>query len=299
MTDQLVRATAARGGIRLVGVNSTLTCRYAKQRHNLSCLTTALLGRAMTAGLLLSSSMKVTHSRINLRINSNGLLKGLTVDAGRDGTVRGYVGNPRLELDLIQNQSGSYQFDFHNAVGIGYLNIVRDDGKGDPFSSTVELVSGSIGEDVASYLLHCEQTPSALYVGEEIDTYGVKHAGGLLIQVLPKAAEEPELVDLLDKYCRDVQNFSERLGECNGNIEDLLQNLFPTLEPKLLEEPQSINFHCPCSWRRSLRALRILKIEEIISLLDEDGFAELSCHFCGEIYRVSSNNLQKIISQLS
>nr|YP_009531051.1 molecular chaperone Hsp33 [Paulinella micropora]AXY63740.1 molecular chaperone Hsp33 [Paulinella micropora] len=302
MTDQLIRATAAKGGIRLVAVNSTLTCRYARQRHGLSCLTTALLGRAMTAGLLLASSMKVTHSRVNLKVRSDGLLDGLTVDAGRDGTVRGYVGNPKLELDLVKNPSGSYQFDFRNAVGIGYLNVVRDNGRGDPFSSTVELVNGSIAEDVASYLLYCEQTPSALYLGEEIDSDSIKYAGGLLIQVLPKAAEETGLVELLDEYCRDIQNFSERLCECNGDLMLLLQSLFPALEPQLLhniDNPQPINFHCPCSWRRSLRALRILQIDEIISLLHEDGFAELNCHFCGEIYRVTSNNLEKIISQLS
>ena len=300
MKDKIVRATAANGGIRLVAVTTTESSLEAKKRHNLSFLTTSILGRAFSASLLLASSMKIMQGRVTLRVRSDGPLKGLVVDAGRDGKVRGYVGNPNLELDLIKTNANKYSFDFTKALGTGYLNVIRDNGFGEPFTSTVELVKGNIAEDLASYLYHSEQTPSAVFIGEKIQKKNVICSGGLLAQVLPKKGTDPLLISLLEERCREFKSFSEELFLSKENLLSLIKNIFPDIDDKSISEKartQNVGFQCKCSKERSLNAMKMLDKSELKDILNTEGKAELVCEFCKNKYLINHEEIEAIIKE--
>ncbi|HEY9836479.1 MAG TPA: Hsp33 family molecular chaperone HslO [Vampirovibrionales bacterium] len=294
MVDQLIRATAADGGIRAVGVITTRLTEEARQRHGLSYVATAALGRTLSSGLLLASSMKRPGSRVNIRIKGNGPLGGILVDAGLDGTVRGYVDNP--EIELPPNALG--KLDVGGAVGKdGYLYIVRDVGYGYPYSSTVELVSGEIGDDIANYLVTSEQTPSALVVGVFVEAAGVQASGGILLQVMPKAATDEELVALLESRVASLSGFTPLL-QAGKSLPDIFEQLLGDMGLNILPERQLVRFHCGCSHQRMLGALKLLGEDELLDMIEKDDGAEAVCHFCGEVYTASRDQLTELIGAL-
>ena len=294
MADQLIRATAAAGGIRAVGVITTRLTEEARRRHKLSYVATAALGRTMSSGLLLASNMKREGSRVNIRVKGKGPLGGILIDAGLDGTVRGYVDNPSVELP--PNERG--KLDVGGAVGHdGYLYVVRDVGYGYPYSSTVELVSGEIGDDIAHYLVTSEQTPSALVVGVFVGAEGVTAAGGILIQVLPKAATDEALVKTLESRVAKLAGFTPLLQE-GKTLPEIFEQLLGDMGLVMLPEVQMLRFHCGCSFERVLGALKMLGVAELQDMIEKDHGAEATCHFCGEVYQASSEELTRLIEDL-
>lgn len=294
MADQLIRATAAEGGIRAVGVITTRLTEEARQLHKLSYVATAALGRTMSAGLLLASNMKRAGSRVNIRIKGNGPLDGILVDAGLDGTVRGYVDNPTIELP--PNAVG--KLDVGGAVGRdGYLYVVRDVGYGYPYASTVELVSGEIGDDVTHYLVTSEQTPSALVLGVFVGAKGVTASGGLLIQILPKAARDETLIETLESRVAALSGFTPLL-QAGLTIPSIFEQLLGDMGVVILPETQLVRFHCGCSFDRVLGALKMLGEAELQDMIEKDDGAEATCHFCGKVYQASSDELAQLIVDL-
>ncbi|MEB3285299.1 MAG: Hsp33 family molecular chaperone HslO [Candidatus Sericytochromatia bacterium] len=288
MRDHLVRATAAAGRIRAVAIRTTDLAEEARVRHGLSPTASAALGKVMTGALLLASTLRKA-GRLNVRVAGGGPIGGIFVDAGTDGKVRGYVGNPDIDLPLKNDG----HLNVGGAVGQdGFLSVTYDLGRR-PYTGTVALVSGEIGDDVAAYLAHSEQIPSAVSLGIFVEGGRVVSAGGLLVQLLPDAGDE--IAERLEETIRSLPAFSD-MDKGNLSLVQVLERALEGFAVEILQDEQSVAFSCHCDTERVLSALRLLGEEEIKDMIAVDGQAEVRCHFCGTQYQVSREQLEGLVS---
>ena len=311
MSDRLVRATAANGRVRVVGVNITESLNEAYRRHRLSPVAIAALGRAMSASLLLTSNMKQPQARVNVRIAGDGGLGLVYADAGFNGTVRGFISNPLYDLPKLADGNQ----DVGKAIGAtGLLKVLRDVGYGEPHSSTVELISGDIADDVSWFLATSEQTYSKLILTEVItpestgndgEQLPVQFAAGLLLQIMPKAAlraaktanlSQEDLIKQLEVKS-DITKFKDLLAEGKA-IEEVMLNIFADMEIEILPLTKDVRFYCPCTLDRMLAAIKMFGEEDLRSMINEDHGAEATCHFCGEVYHATTEQLNNLLSEL-
>ncbi|MBM3269354.1 MAG: Hsp33 family molecular chaperone HslO [Candidatus Sericytochromatia bacterium] len=287
--DTLIRMTAGDGRIRAVAALTTQTVDEARARHQTSPIATAALGKALTGGLLLSAALMKDGGRLTVRVLGQGPLGGIIVDAGFDGSVRGYVARPDLQLPVTAQGT----LDIGGAVGReGFLYVTHDSGLGHPYTGVVELVSGELGEDFTHYLATSEQIPAAVSLGIYVEADGrVSSAGGLLVQLLPGAGDE--IAWRLEQNIRALPGFTT-LARKWGTPEEIARAALTGFQSEILSS-QAIAFSCQCSSERVLTAIASLGQKEIRAMLDEDGKAEVRCHFCNEEYVVSGAQLAEML----
>ena len=257
--------------------------------HRLSPLAAAALGRSLMGAAFLALNLKGEESA-TLRIKGDGPIGGILAQATAGGRLRGYVGNPEVELPL--NAAG--KLDVGGAVGRGYLYVTKDLGLKEPYTGTAELVSGEIAEDLAHYFYQSEQTATAVSLGVLIDVdCSCRAAGGFMIKALPGAEEEK--LARLEEWLALLPPISA-LADQLRDPEEMLRALFPQEEPAALTL-ENWNLVCECSRTRLERALISLGPKELRQMIEEDGRAEVRCQFCNKVYQFSREELQALLDE--
>lgn len=289
MHDYLVRGIAANGTVRAFAINSTEIVTEAANRHNTYPVVTAALGRLLSAGAMMGSMMKGEDDIITLTVKGDGPIGNITVTADSHGNVKGFPGNPAVDIPL--KYAG--KLDVGAAVGQGTLTVVMDLGLAEPYNGLVELQTGEIGDDLAYYFTVSEQTPSAVGVGVMVDTdCSVKHAGGFIIQMMPNATEET--ICALEAKLADLPNVTTMME--NGlSPEDILTEILGDLGLTFTEK-QDVQFHCNCSKERVSTALATIQTSDIEEMIDEGENIEVKCFFCNTAYDFSVDELKQIVS---
>lgn len=283
--DRLIKGIDRKGQFKISVVKTTKAVQTAKENHNLSLLATTLLGRSMTAAMLLASELK-GEERIHLKLEGNGPLGMVSAEANRVGEMRGYVRNPSAKLDYSHPE-----VEIGDGLGIGLLSVSKIlYNEAEPRNSTIQLVKGDVITDVAHFLAQSEQVLSAVLIDISLDDHGnVKQSGGLLIQRLPDA--EDSTMTNLQETLSHLPPIAELL-EKDYYIDDIMEMATSPYQVKELDR-QPVDFFCRCSPKRFKNALTLLSYDELKDMKGESQ--EMVCHYCGKKHIVSEKEIEQIV----
>ena len=257
MNDYIIRAIAANDQIRAFAAVTTETVETARQDHNTSPVATAALGRLLTAGAMMGTMMKGDKDILTLQIKAGGPLEGITVTADSKGRVKGYVGNP--DVCIPANSKG--KLDVAGAVGIGFMNVIKDMGLKEPYVGQVALQTSEIAEDLTYYFATSEQVPSA--------------------------------VAKLEENVQKITSVTNLLEE-GHTPESLLEKVLEGFDMEINEKVPT-EFYCNCSRERVEKALISIGRKELNEMIQEGKPIEMNCHFCNKNYEFTVEELKEIL----
>jgi molecular chaperone Hsp33 len=239
----------------------------------------------------MGSMMKGEDDLLTLRIQGDGPIRGLTVTAHSNGNVKGYPVNP--DVDIPELRPG--KLNVGGAVGSGTLTVIRDLGLKEPYSGSINLVSGEIAEDLSYYYAVSEQVNSAVALGVLVDTdWTVKAAGGFILQLMPYA--EDSLIDRLEQNISSMPPITSLLerGETPESIIRMVMDGYDTeINGRL-----PANFVCDCSRERVERSIISIGRKDIQEMIDDGKPIEVNCQFCGKHYLFSPEELKGLLQEI-
>jgi molecular chaperone Hsp33 len=264
-SDTLQRFLFENAAIRGELVRLDATWRAVLSKHEYPEPLARVMGEMMAAGALLAATLKFNGTLI-MQIQGTGPVRLVVVECTAQFALRA-TAKWEGELD---------DADFAALVGDGKFAITLDpkDG-GNTYQGIVELQGRSVAEVLEHYMERSEQLGTKLVLAADSGL-----ACGLLLQKLPEGKSEDA----------DAWNRVNQLAATLSSNE-LLQLPFASIVHRLFHEedvrifdPQPAHFECSCSRERVSGMLRMLGLDEVRSILAEQGQVEVGCEFCNQRY---------------
>ena len=306
MSNNALIAMDKSGSYRVYLTITTEMVEEARRIHNTTPLATAGLGRVLTGAGLMGLLLKGKRDKLTVQFKGDGPAKQILATANADGTVKGYIANPDVDLPLTEYG----KLDVGGSLGIGELTVIKDLGLKEPYIGSIALVTGEIADDLTAYYYISEQQNSAFALGVKVDVdYTVAAAGGMVIQMLPDFAEEA--VDALEAMLGEMKPLTtlitevleENPGADNQTlVTKLMEKIFAPLpeayQVEKLEE-RNVMWQCDCSRERMERALISIGEADLREITEEDEKAELTCQFCTKAYQFNKQELEELLAMIT
>lgn len=319
--DTLVRCLIADSQVRAVAVNLYTTWINVLGNKQLPLVVQNLLGELCAVTPLLAATLKLEGSLI---IQIQGDLKSpvrlIVVEYTSNATLRASVTlNDAVDWSKLAIQANPIDSNtvglqqLVNVQGLGRFIVMVDPKNKHPgqkiYTSLVPIVGDTVANSIDYYMANSEQLPTRVLLASNSST-----CAGILIQRMPVSGGNisPNI---------DTIHFNEQGHELlsNGLNDDTwmrmrylmntiqsteLLSIYPvTLLRRLFwqENPtaansQSLQFFCGCSRQKVQNMLKILGVNEINSILVEQGKVTVNCDYCDTRYQFDTVDCAAIMS---
>ena len=243
------------------------------------------------ATALIGYTMKNDDDIVTTVLNCDGEIGKVTCTANNKGQVKCDIINPKTNIYL--NDLG--KLDVKRVVGNGTLRVIKDIGLREPYVGETDIVSGEIAQDYTYYFAMSEQTPSVVSLGVLVDKekFDIRHAGGLIIQLLPGNTEED--IEYLEGKVANLKYMTTLLSE-GKTPEDIINDIFSDEEIEITDK-QNVQYYCNCSREKIEKVVIALGKKELEDIINQDHKITLKCHFCGKEYTLTEDELKELIKE--
>ena len=289
---KIVRYITTDGSAFVIAGDTTDMVSKAENIHKTSAVTTAALGRLMTASSMMGVMLKGKDDSVTLRLNGGGPAGVVLAVSDSHGNARGYVENPVVEIPL--NDKG--KLDVAGAVGIGILNVIKDIGMKEPYVGNTQIVSGEIAEDITNYFAVSEQTPTVCALGVLVNPdLSVANAGGFMIQLLPGCPDE--IITEIEQSIKDIDSVTTMLSK-GMTPDDIAKRAMQGIEIEKLNE-STCEYRCNCSKAKVENALISTGRQSLEQMIEDNEDVNVECHFCDKNYKFTPSEIKKLLEQTS
>ncbi len=274
----LHRGLTSGGAVRFLAVELRGLADRVRRTHDLGPAAARLAGEALVANALMSAWIK-GDERIALQLQGESPRFSFVSDVDADGGLRARFtpsGLTRVDGDTVD----------------GLLLAIKSNAHKELYRGMTALRHQRIEGALSEHLGQSDQVDVLVRIDAELDPDGsVRNAAGLVLERLPVESGHPSI--------SRAEFASEHGGLRDQPVSDLLVSLaFGKIsgQPVELLENRALVWRCGCSQQRIEAVLYNLGTSELQAILDEDGQAEVVCHFCNIAYGVSGPRLRELLA---
>lgn len=288
LPDEMLHMSLMGGEARVLLCRTTAMSRHMARIHQPSDVALAAMSRLMTGTSMLGVMMKDKDASVTVTVAGDGPGGKMTCVA-HGGRIKVNMMYPQTELPLKKDG----HLDVGGLVGHnGRLSVVKDLGMREPYVGQIHLVSGELAEDFASYFTISEQVNSLVSLGALVKSGLCVSSGGILIQAMPGCSEKT--LEDLEMRSPFFSQISREVADMR--LEDLADRWFDGMDLNILSR-EKLEYQCDCSREKMEKALIAIGHEQLTELIEEDGKAELTCHFCRTTHKFNKQELQELLEQ--